>query len=230
MKQLILLLVILTSGELISQESSGIKPGILINGSPCLIQNLVYSCVPRTCDSIVINAGDSLEFCTYQAIELNQDTAYWLQWQFTGATNLADTIRHVFPTATPLCHWPRWDTAGTFTVEVFYNGDLTAYPYCDCYPQGPSHWYIKVVVLPVPDGVEERGAEDFMYYPNPSAGIFKCANSSGGSRNVTVYNAVGMVLHVTNDETIDLSVYGSGIYFVTIVSGGQVIRQRLVVE
>ena len=219
----------LFSGCLYAQETQGIKPGISIYGSPCLIQNLVYSCVPRTCDSIVIVAGDSIDFCTYQAIELNVDTAYWLRWQFTGCTNLADTILHTYPTQTPLCHVPRWDTAGIFMVEVFYNGDLTAYPTCDCYQQGPSHWFIKVVVLPNPNGVEEPKTSEITIAPNPSSGKFTLLNGEDTSQ-VTICDISGRVLFQTNEKEFDLSPYGSGMYFANVSFEGEVHIYSLLVN
>lgn len=229
MKRFGLYFALLFSLSVFSQESQGIKPGITINGYSCLIQNLVYSCVPRMCDSVVIEAGDSIEFCTFQAIELNQDTAYWLRWQFTGCTNLPDTILHAYPTQTPLCHSPRWDTAGTFMVEVFYNGDLTAYPNCDCYQQGPSHWFIKVVVLPDPNGVEEETQSTLLLFPNPSNGIFTLHPDAQGSE-IVVYDATGRAVLRTRENQIDLSSFGKGIYEAVISYECEVRTMTLMVE
>jgi hypothetical protein len=207
----------------------GVKPGISINGSPCLIQNLIYSCVPRTCDSIVIEAGDSIEFCTFQAIELNVDTAYWLRWHFFGARNVPDTVQHVYSTQTPLCHWPRWDSAGTFIVEVFYNGDLSAYPTSDCYQQGPSHWFVKVVVLPDPNGVEEVNQNEVVIAPNPSSGKFTLLNVNATSQ-VTITDVTGRVLFRTNERALDLTEYGTGMYFMTVITTDGVVAIPLIVK
>src|SRR5436190_904311 len=106
MKQLGNLIAVFFSLHCIAQEPEGIKPGIRINGAPCLIQNLTFSCTPRTCDSIIIQAGDSIEFCTYQQIFLNTDTAYWMRWNFYGSSNLPDTIQNNYPSQTPICYSP----------------------------------------------------------------------------------------------------------------------------
>lgn len=228
MKKLQVLFAILIALPAPAQEREGVKPGILVNGSPCLIQNLIYSCIPRTCDSIVILAGDSIEFCTYQAIELNVDTAYWLRWYFYGATNLPDTIQHSYSTQTPLCHTPRWDSAGTYVVEVFYNGDLTAYPTCDCYQQGPSHWFVKIVVLPDPNGIQAHAQSDFPVTPNPSDGMFTFDPEVTGE--IVVYDYTGREILRTRQNRIDLSSFGSGMYNVLIISDCEVHTAKLIVR
>jgi hypothetical protein len=229
MRRILIALTLILALKTGAQESQGIKPGISINGYPCLIQNLIYSCVPRTCDSVIIEAGDSIEFCTFQAIELNADTAYWLRWHFYGATNLPDTIWHLYSTQTPLCHYPRWDSAGTFIAEAFYNGDLTAYPTNDCYLQGPSHWYIKVIVLPDPNGVEEKSANEITIAPNPSSGKFTLVNKTSTDQ-VTITDMTGRVLFHTNESEIDLTTFGCGIYFANVCSETEVSTSVLVVK
>jgi hypothetical protein len=214
-----------------AQESLGVKPGISINGSPCLIQNLIYSCTPRTCDSIVIMAGDSIEFCTYQQIFLNTDTAYWLKWNFYGATSLADTILNDYPSSTPQCYFPRWDTAGTFMVEVFYNGVLSAYPTSDCYQQGPSHWFVKVVVLPDPNAIVEHASKEFKIVPNPSQGFFTIQLPENEILNqVVITDVSGRIIFQTHDTSIDLTSLEHGTYLATISTANSVFSQAFIIH
>lgn len=229
MRSILLTIFILIFINVSAQEVVSPKPGITINGSPCLILNLSQSCTPRTCDSLVILAGDSIEFCTYQEIELNVDTAYWLQWNFVGATNLADTIYYGFPNQVPICHSPRWDSAGTYMVEVFYNGWLSAYPTSDCYQQGPSHWFIKVIVLPNPNGIEEETINEITIAPNPSSGKFTVLNVTSTTQ-VTITDVSGRVLVQTNESEIDLTSYGSGLYFASVIAENGVANYTLVVQ
>jgi hypothetical protein len=148
------------------------KPSITIDGVNCPIGNTIYSCVPKTCNTVTIYEGDSVEFCTNNEIYLNTDTAYWMQWNFTGS-NYSSVVTNAFPSATPICYFPKWTVAGTYTVNIFYNGWLSAYPTSDCWTFGPSQWIITVDVLtntgiasPVDDELECE------IFPNPGNGIF----------------------------------------------------------
>ncbi len=231
MKQFVFLVTIYFSQFCDAQEPEGVKPGISINGMPCMIQNLIYSCTPRTCDSIVIMAGDSIEFCSYQEIYLNTDTAFWLRWHFYGATNLPDTILNDYPSQTPQCYFPRWDSAGTFIVEVFYNGILSAYSYSDCYPQGPSHWFVKVVVLPNPNSISEVQSDEFKIVPNPSDGIFTIQLKESELVNqIVVTDISGRIVLQSCEATVDLSLFGAGTYFVTIATESTILTQPIVIR
>lgn len=230
MKHLYVATFILFTIGLSAQDPQGAKPGISINGAPCLIQNLVYSCVPRTCDSIEITAGDSIEFCTYQQIFLNTDTAYWMRWHFYGATNLPDTIWNLYPSNTPVCYWPEWDTAGIFVAEAFYNGALSAYPTSDCYQQGPSHWFIKVIVLPNPNTVDEHvNASEISVHPNPGNGLFTI-ESPAKIISATVTDLSGKEILSSAGNQVDLSGKDAGIYLLTVTTDNSVSTMRIVLQ
>jgi hypothetical protein len=96
----------------------GAKPGIDINGVLCKIGHLTQSCTPRVCDSIYILTGYSIEFCTSINIDLTSDTAYYMQWNFTGSINYVNTITNTVPTNTPFCFYPIWSTAGVYILNV----------------------------------------------------------------------------------------------------------------
>src|SRR5574340_911862 len=83
------------------------KPTLLINGNICHIDNTIWSCVTKTCDSLVIMQHDSVEFCTSTEINLNTDSTYWLKWMFSGCSNFPVPEYDSFPTNTPFCDYPR---------------------------------------------------------------------------------------------------------------------------
>lgn len=232
MKQALLSILFLASISVRSQEQISPKPGITVYGNTCLIGNLVYSCTPKTCDSLQIVEGDSIDFCTFQEIYLNTDTAYWMRWHFYGCTNLPDTIWDVYPSQTPICYWPRWDTAGTFIVEIFYNGWLSAYPTSDCYSFGPSHWLIKIEVLPNPNVVDEFSQNDLpCITPNPSDGLFHIQLRDVDSfQSVVITDLTGREILSSSEPQFDLSTFGSGVYFARITCSEGTYSQPVLVH
>ena len=232
MRRTVLLLFIF-SVQLLSAQPGLLspKPGITINGAQCLIGNTVYSCMPKTCDSVVIYAGDSIEFCTAQQIDLSSDSLYYLQWNFYGSSNYPSVVYDSFPAATPLCRYARFDTPGNDTVQVFYNGWLSAHPYSDCYAFGPSHWYVPVTVLPSPNGIgEEQSAFSCELFPNPGDGIFslKISQPENVTRLVVREITGKVVLELPTSATqIDLSAFSAGIYTLECYTTGGVIAKKL---
>lgn len=231
-KKFTLFILVLAASQISAQEMASPKPGISINGSSCLILNLTQSCIPRTCDIITVMAGDSIEFCTFQEIYLNTDTAYWMRWHFNGATNLPDTINNNYPSITPICYWSRWDTAGTFIVEVFYNGWLSAYPTSDCYSFGPSHWYVQVNVLPNPNSVAEHNDQQLInVVPNPSSGKFEIQLPANKLlQKIEITDLSGRIVYVGLQTQVDLSFCDPGIYMATIICEGAVDVVPVVIE
>ncbi len=207
----------------------GAKPEILINGSSCEIGHMFQSCTSRTCDSVTVLSGDSVSFCTGVNIDLSSDTAYYLKWNFNGS-NFTSPVYDPYGTSLPLCYFPRWDVPGNYTVDVFYNNGLTAYPYCDCYSFGPSHWIISVKVLPAVSGISALSSgQPARVFPNPSNGVFTIQRT--GSGIIEVYDMLGEKIFVSSrpskggdgGEVIDLSSQPAGPYFYRIFSEGRTI-------
>lgn len=192
------------------------KPGITINGAQCLIGNTVYSCQPKTCDSVVIYAGDSIEFCTAQQVDLSSDSLYYMRWDFNGSSNYPAPVYDSFPAVTPICRYAKFDTPGTDTVQLFYNGWLSAHSYSDCYAFGPSHWLVPVTVLPSPNGVaENHDSFSCDVFPNPGNGIFrlKISQPEKVTRLIVRDVAGKVVLELPQVvASIDLSGYKAGVY------------------
>lgn len=102
-------------------------------------------------------------------------------------------------------------------MEAYYNGVLSAYPNSDCYSFGPSHWLVKIVVLPDPNSVPELlRASEIQIVPNPSEGRFK-VNARGNEKvnRIVVTDISGRIILETDQTEVDMTDAGSGIYFVT---------------
>ncbi len=226
MKTLLLHLFIFTCRTLSAQSKVEVdiaspKPSILIDGVNCVIGNTIYSCTPKTCDALYIMEGDSVEFCTNNQIELNLDSAYWMQWNFTGSSNYTNAVTDSFPTNTPFCYYPKWTEAGNYTVNIFYNGWLSAYPTSDCWSAGPSHWIINVNVA-TNTGISTTVENDFTceIYPNPGNGSFQLKISSPEIvKEIFVTDIYGKKIFTQqNKNQIDLSNFSSGIYLLNIIT------------
>ena len=174
MKRILLLISFFVRIGVVAQEANvpevlGTKPIISINGVSCNILNQTFSCVPRVCDPVSIVAGDSVEFCTVSQISLNSDTNYWMRWEFSGSSTYPLPVWDSFPTDTPLCYNVTWLVPGNYTIHIFYNGWLSAYPWSDCWAQGPSHWIVNLQVIAT--GISETlEGQDAVFLPNPSTG------------------------------------------------------------
>ncbi|MDQ3108265.1 MAG: T9SS type A sorting domain-containing protein [Bacteroidota bacterium] len=204
------------------------KPSIMIDGLNCVIGNTIYSCTPKTCTAVQITEGDSIEFCTHNEIYLNTDSAYWMQWNFTGSSYSA-SFTDSFPTNTPICYFPKWNVAGIYTVDIFYNGWLSAYPTSDCWVQGPSHWIILVDVL-VNTGIgsQNENASTCEIFPNPGNGIFELRFSKPETvKEIYVTDITGKEIFTLQNKTqINLSGYPAGIYFLNIISeNGKMVKK-----
>lgn len=151
------------------QQSYGAKPKISINGISCAIENQQFSCLTKTCDSVIIFSGDSIRFCTEANIDLTSDTSYYMQWNFNGSSNYPSAIFNKAPSSLPICYSPTWPVPGNYTIDVFNNNYLTAYPGSDCYAYGPSHWSIKVIVNALSSTNEILQPINITAYPNPTS-------------------------------------------------------------
>jgi hypothetical protein len=69
--------------------------------------------------------------------------------------------------------------------------------------------------------------------PNPSNGIFK-VNLSQADTEIHIYDAMGKTIFhqqvQTHETYIDLSAFPSGIYFLQVRNGREVVEKKVVVE
>jgi hypothetical protein len=195
------------------------KPSITIDGLNCAILNTIYTCVARTCTPVQIMAGDSVEFCTNNQIFLNNDTAFWMEWNFTGS-NYTSAITNPYPTNTPFCYYPKWTTAGTYTVDIFYNGWMSAYPSGDCWGYGPSHWIVVVDVTGSTGIASQQENISCEVFPNPGNGIYELRISKPEAVNEMYLTDISgkEILVVQDKNKLDLTNYAAGIYFLNIIS------------
>jgi hypothetical protein len=206
----------------------GAKPVISVNGVPCNILNQNFSCLTMHCDSVQVFEGDSVEFCTVSRIELNVDTAYWMRWEFSGSSNFPQPVWDSFPTDTPVCHKAVWVQAGTYTVNIYYNGWLSAYPWSDCYNFGPSHWVVKIKVLSVAGEPETITKERIRIFPNPSSGnvYISYPEISGGKPRVIISDLRGGTalkeIYLSGNDPLEFVLpddFSNGIYQCSFYSG-----------
>jgi len=215
------------------EKISGAKPGIIINGILCKIGNQQFSCVPKTCDSVEICQGDSVSFCTDTEVDLTTDTAYWIQWNFTGSSNYPVSLSDSTPSATPICYYPKWTLAGSYTVDIFYNGWLTSYPWSDCYAQGPSHWIIKINVCSLGAAAETGSENTVKIFPNPSADMMYVELLLAEKTILEVYSVVGEKMKSyelkKKNNTVNISEIQSGIYFCKFFVNNRTVLQRKII-
>lgn len=78
-----------------------------------------------------------------------------------------------------------------------------------------------IVIIPLlmivdPDGVIENAASAFNVYPNPTTGMVNIEGENISS--IAIYNAAGQLVNVVRGTTtIDMSVYGSGVFYLNII-------------
>jgi hypothetical protein len=85
--------------------------------------------------------------------------------------------------------------------------------------------------------VPELGKTGFMLYPNPTSGVFSIQMNNDNTEpiDIKVYSSIGKLIFERNDLSpqqiqLDLSNEAQGIYFVEIVSGNEIYRQKLQVN
>lgn len=217
---LLFLLLIFADNNISAQENLlGAKPKISVNGDVCAIGNQQFSCTPSTCNSVTIDAGDSISFCTYDKIDLTTDTVYYMQWNFNGSSNYSSYTFNYVPTSTPICYYPKWTVAGNYVVDVFYNGWLSAYPWSDCFSYGPSHWIINVTVL-LSNGIQET-FQNFKIntYPNPAKDYITIETTENKNYIVHIINTLGQKVAEKKFQKkikVDVSSFGKGLFLVEV--------------
>jgi hypothetical protein len=155
-----------------------------------------------------------------------------MRWDFNGSSNYPTSVYDSFPTSVPVCYIPEWNIPGTYLIDIYYNGWLTAYPNSDCYTYGPSHWEIKVIVQPVLSVPDTRIETDLLIYPNPTEGIVNCQFVNGNTGLIEVYNMLGERIFVSGTEprisSIDLRLYPNGLYFIKLCTETGTIVKKLI--
>lgn len=163
---------ILFSSVIFSQNNFGVdsqnlspKPTISVNGVQCNIGYGVETCLPKTCDSLEIFSGESIEFCTSSNIDLSAaNPSFFMQWNFSGS-NISDSLFNNSPTDLPVCYEPVWNSEGNYTITIFYKGATSG----TCPPDyKPSQWIVNVKVIENTTGINQIENDYFFFSVSPN--------------------------------------------------------------
>jgi NADH:ubiquinone oxidoreductase subunit len=79
------------------------------------------------------------------------------------------------------------------------------------------------------DDVIEAAASAFSVYPNPTTGMVTVEGENISA--IAIYSAAGQLINVVTTTTVDMSVYGAGVYFLNIVdNANNTTVQRVIVK
>ncbi len=88
---------------------------------------------------------------------------------------------------------------------------------------------IPVVLHAGPEGIIETAEGAFNIYPNPTTGMVTVEGENISA--VAIYSAAGQLLNVVTTTTVDMSVYGAGVYFFNVIdNANNTTVQRVVVK
>ena len=78
----------------------------------------------------------------------------------------------------------------------------------------------ETVIIPLTltvtgDAVIETAESAFSIYPNPTTGMVTVEGENISA--VAIYSAAGQLLNVVTTTTVDMSVYGAGVYFFNVI-------------
>jgi hypothetical protein len=92
-----------------------------------------------------------------------------------------------------------------------------------------AEYTIPMTLTVDPDAVIENAESAFKVYPNPTNG--KVTVEGENIAAIAIYSAAGQLINVVNTTTVDMSAYGTGVYFFNIVdSANNTTVQRVVVK
>ena len=74
---------------------------------------------------------------------------------------------------------------------------------------------IPVTLYVTPESVGENAENTFSVYPNPTTGIVNVEGENIAA--IAIYSAAGQLINVVTTTTVDMSVYGAGVYFLNIL-------------
>ncbi len=114
------------------------------------------------------------------------------------------------------------------TVVVVPPNELPGTAIIDVFAEDLQTHLQYTVNLTVLADINESTADNIIVYPNPTSGMVKISGAKNSK--VAVYNTTGLLIaefNNFNDESIDLSGYANGIYFVKISSDNFVTTKRI---
>ncbi|MGD0710799.1 MAG: T9SS type A sorting domain-containing protein [Bacteroidales bacterium] len=116
----------------------------------------------------------------------------------------------------------------TYTVPAYQNeAQMYAVGFVVDQASGKVLNSIQAVI---PAGVHETQSSGFKMFPNPTKGVVHFSGLNGNSQ-ITVTNLYGETLmFVENTNSIDLSNFANGIYFVNIKSNNTVVTEKIILN
>ncbi|WP_046745322.1 T9SS type A sorting domain-containing protein [Kordia zhangzhouensis] len=136
-------------------------------------------------------------------------------------------------TENPVCIW----TPPTNIMDdtYFYTIDFSN----QCGQSGSNHGPVQVfnayrTTIDEPDKFDPITTTEISVYPNPSKGIFNVNLGAMSEANMTVLDITGKTVYTKNTtstvETLNLSKYAKGIYFLKIENKERTVTKKLIIE
>lgn len=94
---------------------------------------------------------------------------------------------------------------GSYSASIHFITNDESLPYVE----------IPLTLVADFDAVIENAANAFNVYPNPTTGMVTVEGENIAA--IAIYSAAGQLVNVVNTTTIDMSAYGTGVYFLNIV-------------
>ena len=95
-------------------------------------------------------------------------------------------------------------------------------------PENPE-FIIPLALHVRPESVSEVAESAYSVYPNPTSGMVTVEGENINA--IAIYSAAGQLINVVRDTTVDMSVYGAGVYFLSIIdNANNTTVQRVVVK
>ena len=101
------------------------------------------------------------------------------------------------------------------TIGLTEQGDYNATLVINTNDAELPHVEIPVTLHADLDAVIENAASAFNVYPNPTTGMVTVEGENIAA--IAIYNATGQLVNVVTTTTVDMSAFGTGVYFLNII-------------
>ena len=176
-----------------------------------------------------LNAGDTIFYNGYIAGEglASTDTAMFILTQGLPAN---EPIELTIVVGTTMGHFggviSTQDSLSwlTYTATVFRTSQFVVNK-----TENTTVYYIKRTTTTTPPAISETEIQSVKLYPNPVSSVLNIANLK--NTKIEIFNVVGQRVvnleNVNGEQTVDMSEYPNGIYFVKIQSGKTVRTEKI---
>lgn len=144
---------------------------------------------------------------------------YWVNFANTGN-----------PNGTNLVNWPEYDTSSDCYLEIKASPNGTQ---CGLRTEKCDFWDAVSGFIPCEDPLEIQtpsNIEQLLIYPNPTNGIVHLfIPKTAVQIHVTVYSLIGQQVYSANNlDSIDLTSYTDGVYWLEVKTENQVFQSKLI--